>query len=379
MATQTQTYSYSQHFAWAIQDEVIRLREWGTDTFYELPDVRRGRPSDWTVGSSGGCAIHLEDRWASRRHAQLSYESGRWSVTDLESKNGLKIDGVSVRAGSLEPGTELRIGRTTLLAESRRSVELRCFLGRLLGWSKNRRAVVDAAMHQLRWAPMHKEPIVLRGEGDLVPVAHDLHLNVFGVAAPFIVCDPTRKTVGASARAPANIEDGDDALAAAKGGALCIRNDKPPKSFPKLLDKVRQLESAAAVQVIVCDDGHRRLRVDGAKPIEVPPLAKRSAAERAHVVTEYAADAARDLGAKRSLTGEDQDWVLQHCGTSLAEIGRATRRMLALRMEGSLGAAARLLDMSYPSLRRWFADRGLAGLPAEDADASTDDPSEPDA
>jgi hypothetical protein len=379
MATQPQTYSYPQRFAWTIDDEVIRLRQWGTDTFYELPSVRRRRSSDWTVGSGSGCTIHLEDRWASRRHAQLSYERGRWSVTDLESRNGLKIDGVSVRSGSLEPGMELRIGRTTLLAESMRSVALHCFLERLLGWSKNRREAVDAAMRQLRWAPMNREPIVLRGPGDLVPVAHDLHLNVFGIAAPFIVCDPTRQTGAASVRAPANIEDGDEALAAAKGGSVCIRNDKPPESFPELLDKARKLESAAAVQVIVCDDGSRKLRVDGAKPIEIPPLAKRSAAERAHVVTEYAADAARDLGAKRSLTGEDQDWVLQHCGISLAEIGRGTRRLLALRMQGSLADAARLLDMSYPSLRRWFADRGLAGLPAEDVAFLAAKPSELDA
>jgi pSer/pThr/pTyr-binding forkhead associated (FHA) protein len=366
MVTQTRTHSYPQRFAWALDDAVIRLRQWGTDTVYELPSVRRRPSSDWTVGSGSGCAIHLEDRWTSRRHAQLSYEHGRWTVTDLESRNGLKIDGVSVRAGSLQPGMELRIGRTTLVAESMRSVELHCFLGRLLGWSKNRREAVDAAMHQLRWAPMHKEPIVLRGPGDLVPVAHDLHLNVFGIAAPFIVCDPTRQTGNASARAPANIQDGDEALAAAKGGSLCIRNDKPPESLPNLLDKARQLESSAGIQVIVCDDGSRKLRVDGAKPLDIPPLAKRSAAERAHVVTEYAADAARDLGARRTLTGDDQDWVLRHCGASLAEIGRGTRRLLALRMEGSLADAARLLDMSYPALRRWFADRGLAGLPATD-------------
>ncbi|NJR44178.1 FHA domain-containing protein, partial [bacterium] len=146
MTTLTQTSTYSGRFTWTIHDEVIRLRQWATDTVYELPKVSEDRSSECTVGAGRGCQIQLDDRWASRHHALLSYEEGFWNVADLDSRNGVKIDGVRLRKARLEPGMEVRIGRTTLVAESLRSIGLRCYLGRILGWSERQRETVDAAM-----------------------------------------------------------------------------------------------------------------------------------------------------------------------------------------------------------------------------------------
>ncbi|NJM91009.1 MAG: hypothetical protein HC863_01685, partial [Myxococcales bacterium] len=41
--TLTQTSTYSGRFTWTIHDEVIRLRQWATDTVYELPKVSEDR------------------------------------------------------------------------------------------------------------------------------------------------------------------------------------------------------------------------------------------------------------------------------------------------------------------------------------------------
>jgi predicted component of type VI protein secretion system len=373
----TQTNSYPQRFAWTIDDAVIRLRRWGTGTFNELPSGMPLGSEELTLGSAGDCAIQVVDPWISRQHASLSYEDGRWVVTDLASRNGLKVDGVRVRAASLEPGMELRVGRTTLLAESMKSIGLHCLLARLLGWSMERRVAVDTAMRELRLAQIQRAPVVLRGEGDLVPVAHDLHLGIFGPAAPFVVCDPYRRTGGSSARAPANIEDGHEALTAAQGGTLCVRNDKPPRSFKDVLSRWKT-DPSIAVQIILCDDESRKLRVEGEKTIAMPPLSTREEVERAHVVTEYAADAARDLRAPRTLTGEDQMWVLRHCGTSFSEIGKGVRRLLVLRQEDSLAGAARRLGMTHAALRRWFKDRVPIGLRPEMAEAIAAEPTELD-
>ncbi|NJM91006.1 MAG: hypothetical protein HC863_01670 [Myxococcales bacterium] len=120
---------------------------------------------------------------------------------------------------------------------------------------------------------------------------------------------------------------------------MCLRSDKPPRALDALLRGARGPRTSV-VQVMVCDDGRRRLAIDDAQLIEIPSLGKRSWAEQCHVVTEYAADAARELGVKKTLTGADQAWVLQHCGSSFSEIGKGTRRLLALRLEGTLAGAA---------------------------------------
>lgn len=378
MALETSTDP--RRFSWAIKDQVVRLRQWATAEFLELdPHVAR-RSRGYKVGSVKECDLRLKDRTVSKEHAQVSFEEEGWRLLDLGSKNGIRVDGVRVETIQLAPGMEVGLGKTTLLVESMRSIGLRCFLARLLGWAEKRQEAVDQALRALRQGQILREPIALRGDGNLVPVAYDLHRFLFGPEAPFVVCDPYRQTGEASARGLTNIEDGEAALEAAQGGTLCIRNDKPPKAFETVLQKAHHAEGPEAVQVLLCDDGSRRARVEKMKGIEIPPLSARPKAERRHVVTEYAAEAVQDLRANRQLSGEDQVWVLEHCGTSLAEIGKGTRRLLALRLEGTLTGAARRVGMAMPALRRWFADRAFPkGLRPEDASAIAAEPAGYDA
>jgi class 3 adenylate cyclase len=63
----------------------------------------------------GGSGLLLDDPAVSRRHLELRVEDARIVVTDLGSANGTTIDGAPVaEATSLEPGSTLRLGDTTI-------------------------------------------------------------------------------------------------------------------------------------------------------------------------------------------------------------------------------------------------------------------------
>jgi len=95
--------------------------------------------------------------------------------------------------------------------------ELRAFLRRLLGWNSDRN--VEQALRSLDLALAHRAHLVLRGAGDLVPIASALHRRTFGPSRPFVVCDPRRGNTPASVRSPANHDRGLMALEAAAGGS----------------------------------------------------------------------------------------------------------------------------------------------------------------
>jgi predicted component of type VI protein secretion system len=193
---------------------VIRLREWGSDTIYPLPrppSPAAPRPQgDWFVGTAPECLLRLEDPsgYVSRRHARLLREPAYWSLLDLGSKNGMRVNGTLQATARLTPGTEIGLGGLTLIAESARSIEIRCFLARLLGWTAERAVDIDLALRAVRLAQVQRTPLVLRGEGDLVPLARDLHRRVLGRSRPFVLCDPHRQSVEENVRVSANIECG---------------------------------------------------------------------------------------------------------------------------------------------------------------------------
>jgi two-component system, NtrC family, response regulator HydG len=72
-----------------------------------------------TVGRHRSNAVVLSDRRASRRHAEVYCEAGRWFIRDCNTINGTHVDGTRIEEPApLAPGTEIRIGGTRL-----------CFLG----------------------------------------------------------------------------------------------------------------------------------------------------------------------------------------------------------------------------------------------------------
>jgi hypothetical protein len=229
---------------------------------------------------------------------------------------------------------------------------VRGFLARLLGWTNER--AVDLALRSVELAADHRAALVLHGAEDLVPIAWSLHRRMLGSDRPFIVCDPRRGNVPPSVRSPASCESGVRAVAAARGGALCMLT-RLPRDFAATAARLRDTDD---VMLVVCgtascpDD----LLLVRPAPIRVPPLAARTA-ELSRIIDEYARDAVAELNADRTgFTAEDHEWVR---ATSLAEIEKATLRLVALRASSSSTAAADRLGMAQVSLVRWLGRRQL--------------------
>jgi S-DNA-T family DNA segregation ATPase FtsK/SpoIIIE len=71
----------------------------------------------FTIGREAGSDVTLADPSLSRRHASISVEGTRVSVTDLDSSNGVAIDGRAIevgRAAEVDALMEIELGRTLI-------------------------------------------------------------------------------------------------------------------------------------------------------------------------------------------------------------------------------------------------------------------------
>ena len=346
---------------WAIDDSVMRLREWGTDTIRLLPQLATNEwvlINEWTVGAAKTCALQLDDPTGriSRLHARLVHQRSKWLLRDLGSKNGIRLDGASHPEIVLEPGAEIGIGGVTLIAESLRSIKLHGFLARLLGWRAERIAVIDHALRSIRMAVTRRAALVLLGDGDLVPIARAIHRRTLGAARPFIVCDPRRRQGRGNVRSAENYAIGMPAFAAATGGSLCVRNLRLPKDVGSVLAAFRGPNSR--VQLVVCGQPSEDYDPYLAAPITVPPLTSRPD-EIDRIIIEYAEDAVAELGAHTGFLSADHAWVKAHSASSLPDIEKATLRLVAIRESRNLSNAAARLGMAPVSLSRWIGRRKL--------------------
>jgi hypothetical protein len=221
---------------WAIDDAVVRLRVWGTDWSFVLPS--EGEP---IVGSAETCGIRLHDptERVSRQHARVVRQSGGWAICDLDSKNGIYVDGAKRDNAVLTAGVEVGVGGLTVIAESTRLIALRSFLARLLGWSGDRIETVDLALRAVRLAATRRARLVISGDGDLMPIAYGIHELALGSEKPFVACDPRRRRSEATARSVATIDVGMTALEAAAGGTLCIWSQRVPRDFAEVTAALR--------------------------------------------------------------------------------------------------------------------------------------------
>ena len=66
------------------------------------------------LGRSRECDIQVEDPNVSRRHAELRQEGATYWVVDLDSTNGIEVNGRRVKRAKLEPGDTFTVGSTEL-------------------------------------------------------------------------------------------------------------------------------------------------------------------------------------------------------------------------------------------------------------------------
>src|SRR5687767_2857582 len=69
------------------------------------------------VGRDPSCAVVLDDKSVSRRHALVERRGHAWHVVDQGSANGTFLDGAQIAEAELRDGQELRLGTLPLAVE----------------------------------------------------------------------------------------------------------------------------------------------------------------------------------------------------------------------------------------------------------------------
>jgi hypothetical protein len=64
----------------------------------------------FVIGRSRECDLVIDDPNVSRQHAELRKDGGTWTIRDLGSTNGIKLNGRRSEGGSLSPGDEITLG-----------------------------------------------------------------------------------------------------------------------------------------------------------------------------------------------------------------------------------------------------------------------------
>jgi diguanylate cyclase (GGDEF)-like protein len=123
------------------------------------------------IGRDEGVDVPLGDLGVSRRHAALFVdETGRWSIEDLGSKNGTRLNGEPLRGRcKLDDGDQILVGAGTLLVFSRservtehieRAAMERARRDRLTG-ALTRRYFEEELAREFSYARRHDEPLSL--------------------------------------------------------------------------------------------------------------------------------------------------------------------------------------------------------------------------
>ena len=66
------------------------------------------------LGRSRECDIQVDDANVSRRHAELRQEGSTYWIVDLDSTNGIEVNGKRVKRGKLESGDTFTVGSTEI-------------------------------------------------------------------------------------------------------------------------------------------------------------------------------------------------------------------------------------------------------------------------
>lgn len=70
------------------------------------------------VGRDSDNDIVIDNLAVSRKHAKITFTSGHYMAEDLDSANGIRINGVSVRRSPLYPGDEITVGKHLIIFDT---------------------------------------------------------------------------------------------------------------------------------------------------------------------------------------------------------------------------------------------------------------------
>src|SRR5438067_13729652 len=83
----------------------------GADGVEKTFRLRRGVS---VVGRSTDCTIVIDDRSLSRRHFEIACDANGCYVRDLQSRNGVLVNGQVIRRAAIGPGDRITAGAVDL-------------------------------------------------------------------------------------------------------------------------------------------------------------------------------------------------------------------------------------------------------------------------
>lgn len=98
-----------------------------------------------TIGREEGNTIQLNDERISRFHVKIQEDQGKVVLTDLESTNGTRVNGLDTQLRILQVGDLIAVGRSTLLFGTREEIADRVDELRSLGERAPTDSMVDKA------------------------------------------------------------------------------------------------------------------------------------------------------------------------------------------------------------------------------------------
>jgi DNA-binding NtrC family response regulator len=151
-------------------------------------------PSSMLIGSSPVCALRLNDRQVSRRHAAIEVVGGALQLTDLGSTNGTRVNGLRVGKVFLAGGETIHIGETLLFVErgpkaTQATPSFARQFGRVLGGSREMRRLYPLCAR----LAASNVPLIIEGETGTGKemLAESIHTEGPRAEGPFIVFDCT--------------------------------------------------------------------------------------------------------------------------------------------------------------------------------------------
>jgi hypothetical protein len=92
---------------------MARLRVEAGKSQGKVVDVERQA----VIGRGETAQLQINDLKASREHCKVFEQAGAWTVADLNSRNGIKVNGVQTTRKALSHGDRIEIGETVLVFE----------------------------------------------------------------------------------------------------------------------------------------------------------------------------------------------------------------------------------------------------------------------
>jgi DNA-binding NtrC family response regulator len=156
--------------------------------------VDDGVPSTLLIGSSPVCALRLNDRQVSRRHAAVAVVGGMLQLIDARSTNGTRVNGLRVGEVFLGGGETIQLGETVLSVErasktGEATVAFTRAFGRMVGGSREMRRLYPLCAR----LATSTVPLIIEGETGTgkEALAESLHSEGPRADGPFVVFDCT--------------------------------------------------------------------------------------------------------------------------------------------------------------------------------------------